>query len=95
LSFQGSFFDFATVANGEDHATDGVGMKMKNGRTLYPDSAEIRLLVEKNPGRRGTYSHDSFEIARRSPTIGDYRDASGKLEYLRWHAGRGKLAIVV
>jgi hypothetical protein len=44
---------------------------------------------------RSSYSHDSFEIARRSPTIGDYRDASGKLEYLRWHAGRGKLAIVV
>jgi hypothetical protein len=27
---------------------------MKNGRTLYPDSAKIELLVKANPGRRGT-----------------------------------------
>jgi hypothetical protein len=70
-------------------------MKMKNGRTLYPDSAKIRLLVKENSGRRGTYSHESFEIARRSQNIGDYREARGRIEYLRWHAGRGKLAIVV
>jgi hypothetical protein len=63
--------------------------KMKNGRTLYPDSARIEILVEKNSGRRGTKSHETFEIARRSPTIGDYRDAGGKLEYLRWHRGAG------
>jgi hypothetical protein len=67
---------------------------MKNGRTLYPDTATINLLTKKNEGRRGTESHRSFEIARRSPTISDYREAGGKLHYLRWHAGRGKLAIV-
>jgi hypothetical protein len=76
--------DFANVANGEDHPTDDGGMKMKNGRTLYPDSAKIRLLVKEDSGRRGTYSHESFEIARRSQDIGAYRE-SGR------HAGRPPL----
>jgi hypothetical protein len=44
---------------------------MKNGRkTLYPDNALLKLLVEANPGRRGTKAHEYFEIARRSLTIG-------------------------
>lgn len=68
---------------------------MKNGRTLYPDTAKIELLVEANPGREGTDSHEYFETARASPTVGDYREAGGKLKYLYWFQGRGKLVIVV
>ena len=63
-------------------------------RTVHPDSAEIRPLVEENPGRPGTVSYTSFDIASRSQTIREYRDAGGNLKYLRWHAGRGKLAII-
>ena len=70
-------------------------MKMKNGRTLYPDSATIELSVEANPGRRGTTAHQCFEIARRSQDIADYRESGGKLPYLYWLKGRGKLEIVV
>jgi hypothetical protein len=87
--------DFANVANGEDHAPDDGEKKMKNGRTLYPDSALLKLSVKANPGRRGTKAHEYFEIARRCLDIGDYREAGGSLPYLRWFKGRGKLEIVV
>jgi hypothetical protein len=67
---------------------------MKNGRpTLYPDTMPIRLLTEKNEARPKTKSHKTFETARRSETIGEYREAGGNLRYLYWHAGRGKIAI--
>jgi hypothetical protein len=59
--------------------------QMKNGRKpLYPDNARIRLKVQENPGGGGTYSHECFEIARRSETFGDYREAEGNLKYLYW-----------
>jgi hypothetical protein len=58
---------------------------MKN--TAYPDSATIELLVEANPGRRGTKAHEYFEIARMCPDIRAYRDAGGSLPYLYWLKG--------
>jgi hypothetical protein len=68
---------------------------MKNGRKpLYADDAKIELKVKVNPGRRGTTSHDSFEIAKRSDTFGAYREAGGKPKYLYWLKGRDKLDIV-
>jgi hypothetical protein len=66
---------------------------LKNGRTLYPDSAKITLSVQENQGREGTGSHKHFETARASPTVGDYREAGGRLKYLYWFQGRGKLVI--
>jgi hypothetical protein len=67
---------------------------MKNGRTpLYADSAKIKLKVQENPGGEGTYSREYFEIARKSKTFGDYREAGGNLKYLYWFQGRGKLEI--
>jgi hypothetical protein len=70
--------------------------KRKTGRgraPLYPDSAKITLLVKENPGREGTRSHEYFETARASPTVGEYREAGGAANYLRWFKGRGKLEI--
>jgi hypothetical protein len=76
-------------------APDDGEKQMKNGRTLYPDSALLKLLVEANPGCHGTKAHEYFEIARRCRDIAAYREAGGSLPYLRWFKGRGKLEIVV
>jgi hypothetical protein len=67
---------------------------MKNGRALYPDNARIRLKVRGNPAREGTGSHEWFEIAMKSKTFGDYREAGGNLRYLYYFQGTGKLEIV-
>jgi hypothetical protein len=92
LLFQG----FAIVANGEDHATDDGGIKMKNGRKpLYADNAKIRPLVKGNPGGEGTHSYACFELAKTAKTYGAYRANGGDIKYLYWFRDRGKLEIVV
>jgi hypothetical protein len=95
-------FSLWIVANGDDDACLDIcrdetrrRYELKNGRTLYPDSATIELSVEANPGRRGTKAHKFFEIARMCRDIRAYREAGGSLPYLRWFKGRGKLEIVV
>jgi hypothetical protein len=70
-------------------------MKMRNGRTLYPDSARIRLKVRGNPTREGTRSREWFEMAKTAKTVGHYREAGGSLKYLYYFQGTGKLEIVV
>jgi hypothetical protein len=50
-------------------------------------------LVKANPGRLRTKASEYFEIARKSKTFGDYREAGGSLRYLYWFKGRGKLVI--
>jgi hypothetical protein len=71
IDIAGEFFRLAGVAKGDDNKMEGrtmEGMKMKNGRMLYPDNALLKLLVQANPGRLGTKAHKFFEIARGAET---------------------------
>jgi len=70
------------------------GASGSRGRApLYADTAKLKVNSKENPSREGTFAHEQYELARKSPTFGAYREKGGNLKYLYWFADRDQVTI--
>ena len=77
-----------TKAKKVKSATTGRGR-----RSPFPETAKINLLVKDNPRREGTAVFKQYEIARKSPTVGAYLKAGGRLASLHKSIKKGWLKV--
>lgn len=66
------------VPKAEKEAKPEAGAQTRKSKlsALYPEDAEITLLVEGNPKKQGSRAHAVFEFYKDSKTVGDFFAAS-------------------
>lgn len=60
----------------------------------FDESQKIKVLVKDNPKREGTASYDTFELLKKSKTVGDFFANGGGSHNLHWNIERGYIEIV-
>lgn len=89
----------ARAASSESHKTAKKAVaKSATSRTSADADKKIVILTKDNPYREGTVAHSTYELARKSKTVGDFRiavaaDASGKYRgtALPWAVKQGHI----
>lgn len=66
--------EVSAADNGEEQTTE------VQPRTDLTDDLVIRVLVEKNPKRKGTAAYKRFNVYKDGMTVGEFLDAAHKLE---------------
>lgn len=59
----------------------------------FDESQKIKVLVKDNPKREGTASYDTFELLRKSKTVGDFFANGGASHNLHWNIERGYIEV--
>lgn len=78
----------AKKANGKDN---GEGRRGRKG--AFNESQKIKVLVKDNPKREGTASYDTFELLKKSKTVGDFFANGGGSHNLHWNIERGYIEV--
>lgn len=71
-------------------AADGARRGRKGA---FNESQKIKVLIKDNPKREGTASYDTFELLRKSKTVGDFFAAGGGSHNLHWNIERGYIEV--
>ena len=53
--------------------------KANSGRVKFPDDGKITLIAKENPRRKGSKSHQRFDLLRSGMTVGEYLKEGEKL----------------
>lgn len=77
-------------AAGKKDQGDG-GRRGRKG--AFNESQKIKVLVKDNPKREGTASYDTFELLRKSKTVGDFFANGGGSHNLHWNIERGYIEV--
>jgi len=89
----------AMVANGRKTTNKTKAKKVKSAapgrgrKSPFTEDQKISLLVKDNPRREGTAVFKQYEIARKSPTVGAYLKAGGRLASLHKSIKKGWLKV--
>lgn len=81
----------ATKGAGKKAQADG-GRRGRKG--AFNESQKIKVLVKDNPKREGTASYDTFELLKKSKTVGDFFANGGGSHNLHWNIERGYIEVV-
>jgi len=55
---------------------------------IYPNSAKVKLLVDKNPKKEGSACRDRFDAYTGSATVGEYLAKGGTYQDIAYDIGR-------
>lgn len=80
----------AKGAGKKQAAADGARRGRKGA---FNESQKIKVLIKDNPKREGTASYDTFELLRKSKTVGDFFAAGGGSHNLHWNIERGYIEV--
>lgn len=72
-------------------AADGA---RRGRRGAFDEGQKIKVLVKDNPKREGTTSYDTFELLKKSKTVGDFFANGGGSHNLHWNIERGYIEVV-
>lgn len=71
-------------------AADGA---RRGRKSSFDEGQKIKVLVKDNPKREGTASYDTFELLKKSKTVGDFFAAGGGSANLHWNIERGYIEV--
>lgn len=80
----------AAKSAGKKAQADG-GRRGRKG--AFDESQKIKVLVKDNPKREGTTSYDTFELLKKSKTVGDFFANGGGSHNLHWNIERGYIEV--
>lgn len=60
----------------------------------FDEGQKIKVLVKDNPKRQGTASYETFELLKKSKTVGEFFAAGGGSHNLHWNIERGYIEVV-
>jgi len=69
----------------------GEGRRGRKG--AFSESQKIKVLVKDNPKREGTASYDTFELLKKSKTVGEFFANGGGSHNLHWNIERGYIEV--